>query len=53
MRLKEFDSNGMGANDAGWSATGGSRPIAVTRTPAISSGVVERRIMVNLSAISC
>jgi hypothetical protein len=31
MRLKEFDSNGMGANDGGWSGTGGSRPIAIVR----------------------
>lgn len=36
MRLKEFDSNGMGANDGGWSATGGSRPIAAGRITARS-----------------
>ncbi len=45
-RLESNGSDFRDCNDCG-------RPDAVTRTPAISSGVVDRRIAVTLSAISC
>jgi hypothetical protein len=47
MRLSEFDPNGMGATDAGWSAIDGSRPIADIRRERLNVGDdVKRRLQI-------